>query len=291
MRIESKGDWKPLFIPNKLASYVNDHAIFKDINGKYQLLGTCALGKYRAWKETSFVCASTSNLNTQMVESGLLFKNTKGVKIAPVVYFQEDRRRYHLYFGTKNIFHYTSNTGNTWRKEKNAINGFWPDYRDPSVIKNGNIYLMFATGPNHSIYVWESTDLFNWRNRKTALKLGAGVPRSPNTSCESPKVIKYGNDFLLFTTITPWILKKKENRRNYLITKVFISKDPTNVGFYTTDEENTAEIIATLEAHAPEIVIDNGKYYITTCGWSGYPKPEGVQTEGVYIREIELSKS
>ena len=58
----------------------------------------------------------------------------------------------------------------------------------------------------------------------------------------------------------------------YSNTLVFCSDNPRFFGEYNGDGEGTKPI-TTLFAHAPEILQENGKYYITTCGWRTKPIP------------------
>ncbi|OIP97733.1 hypothetical protein AUK40_02575 [Candidatus Wirthbacteria bacterium CG2_30_54_11] len=283
--------WRPLLIPASSCSYVNDHTIFMDSDGQLQLIGTCARGNYRFWTETGFISACSDSLQDTMQESGLLLSGhpLRGVKISPFVYVDETSATYHLFFGPRNIYHFISDTGKVWKRVENAVSGLWPGLRDPHVIKYQSRYLMFSTGRGNCIEVRESSDLYTWGKSKTALKLGPGIPRSLNSSCESPCVIPYGSDHLLFTTITPWSVSKKRNREHYLNTKVFVSRDPTDFGVYATDKTNTSNPVATIEAHAPEVIGYAGRRYITTCGWKNSPKAKGIHSEGVYIREMEIS--
>ena len=78
-------------------------------------------------------------------------------------------------------------------------------------------------------------------------------------------------------------------KKHYLNTLVFISKNPYDFGTYSKNKTNTSRFICSIEAHASEVIIFNGKYYLTTCGWKGFPKPEGVK-EGVWIKEMELKR-
>ena len=60
-------------------------------------------------------------------------------------------------------------------------------------------------------------------------------------------------------------------RDNYCNTMVFYSQDPKRFGIFDGDKGDLP--ITVLKAHAPEIIEENDKYYITTCGWRSYPNP------------------
>ena len=287
-KVSFTGDWKLLFKPEKYAGYINDHTIYKDITGKWKLLGTSSKGEYKFNKERQFILGETASLNKEMVEVGNFFTNEphKGIKIAPNVYFDVKTKTYHLFFAPMFIYHYISTDGNSWQRVDDAVRSFWPALRDPFVLKVDGCYFMYLTDYGNRISVYKSNDLFKWKKlKRSALILDSEIPRSFNSSCESPCVFKKGKNFFLTTTITP---SPQGRRFNYCHTPVFISEDPENFGVYSTNPKKCLNRIGDLETHAPEFVEDDNKMYLTSCGWKNFPKPIGVDGEGVYIREIEI---
>lgn len=286
-KIHLKGRWRPLFLADRLCSYVNDHTIFRDKSGRWRALGTCGNGPYYPLLEYFFIDCSSADLLIPMKEERRIFHRhlRKPVKISPAVFFDHKSQIYHLYFGHRDIAHYTSCDGVDWRREKRAIRSSWPFLRDPHIIEYADNYLMYITDIGNKITVFRSNNLTNWHRSGVALSLGEDIPKSVNSSCESPFVLKHQDAYLLFTTIVPSPFGR---RANYLNTHVFISKDPLHFGCFARDQTNTANLIGRLEAHAPEIIHFKDKYYITTCGWKNFPKPRGVNREGIFFNNVSL---
>lgn len=285
--LELGSEWKTLLKPHKYASYINDHTIFK-VGGKWRLLGTSAMGDYRFFKERFFIDGKSDGLDKEMKEVGVQLKKFPygGIKIAPYVYHDKQDKKYHLYFASAfTINHFYSDDGEVWRKVPAAVRTWWPVIRDPFVIKIKSKYAMYLTDFDNKISVYASKDLFRWKKKKVVFRLGNEVPRSFNSSCESSTVFRSGDWYFLLTTITP----SPEGRRyNYTKTIAFCSKNPYEFGTYSEGDDNTAIKCGVLETHAPEVIKDGENIYITTCGWRGFPKPVGVNGEGVYIRRLEI---
>lgn len=83
---------------------------------------------------------------------------------------------------------------------------------------------------------------------------------------ESPFVVKKDDYYYLFVTYTDC------SDATYNDTLVFASTNPMSFGCYMGSEDPAASITH-LYAHAPEILTENGKDYITTCGWRTKPNP------------------
>jgi len=79
-------------------------------------------------------------------------------------------------------------------------------------------------------------------------------------------------------------------KENYNKTYVFCSEDPFDFGHFSNTKTNNTKLVGILECHAPEIISYGEKYYITTCGWSGYPKPKEISDNpnGVYISRLKI---
>ena len=285
--IKLESEWEPLFIRGKVCSYVNDHTIYKNSLGKYILLGTAAKGEYSPLKENFFVRAESKSLNSKMSNEQKVFRNNPhiGPKIAPHVFFDEKTSIYHLFFAPGIIFHYISKDGESWERADDAVSSWWVWLRDPHVIESDGQYLMYLTDMGNKITVFRSNDLFRWKKDKTALRLGDDIPKSFNSSCESPCIFKWERWFILTTTITT---SPTSRRENYTRTVAFAAKDPTNFGVFTKNTKGTSNDIGYLDIHAPEVIQDGKRIYITSCGWKDFPKPTGIKDEGVFIRNISL---
>jgi beta-fructofuranosidase len=142
-------------------------------------------------------------------------------------------------------------------------------HRDHFVLKTDDTYVMYATGVKDGkgcISVMVSDNLYNWKFVGYALTSGDNAPLSncPWGAFESPFVVKREGLYYLFTTYTDC------SEENYNDTLVFVSDDPLSFGTYNGDESG-AKPITKLRAHAPEVLLRNGKYYITSCGWLDAP--------------------
>lgn len=289
-QVQLLGKWRPLFRPTRFCQYVNDHTVFKDRQDNWRLIGTAGPGNYAFYKERSFIQGLTPNLLQEMNETGLPFASTPspGIKIAPYVFRDKKKPEFHLFFASlETIFHYLSSDGQNWQKTDPAVRSIWPYLRDPHIIKTDQNYFLYLTDFGNQISLFKSPDLYSWKKTGTALKLGRGIPRSFNSSCESPFIFHFQNQYFLFTTIVPSPFGR---RPNYNHTVVFSSSDPTNFGFFSKDKNNTSQIVNDLNAHAPEVINDDGKLFLTTCGWKDFPKPRGITQEGVFIRRIKFQK-
>ncbi len=285
--IEPIGDWKQIFVPSKNSKYVNDHTIFVDKSGKYRLLGTASSKNYAFFRERYFVEAVSDTLDGEYLENNVTFRNDPhpGIKIAPFVIFSDHDQKFHLFFGPGKISHYISDDGIVWNYQGVAIQTVWPLTRDPYILVYANKYLMYLTGSNNRIVVYESADLDKWKYAGVALRLGPGAPVSINSACESPSVILFHKKYYLFTTVVPAMIGTK---KHYNDTLVFCSDTPLDFGVYNGKSGQNAKLIGSLEAHAPEILTENNKIFYTTCGWAGMPKPAGVCDNGVCLRELKI---
>lgn len=286
--IESIGDWKEIFIPQNHSKYVNDHTIFADAKNNFHLIGTTAKSGYAFYRERFFIEATATKIDGNYQEKEIIFDKTPhdGIKIAPFVICSQKDKKFHLFFGPGKIYHYTSADGENWDFANIAIQTLWPLTRDPHVISHEGEYLMYLTASNNRISVYRSDDLYNWKYLGNAFRLGVGAPRSINSACESTSVIEHKNKFYLFTTVTPAPVGGKKHYNNTL---VFISDNPYKFGTYSPKLTSGIKPCGSIEAHAPEIFIENDKIFCTTCGWPHMPKPNGIKKSGVYIKELKIA--
>lgn len=285
--IKPIGKWKQIFEPDKLCRYINDHTIFEDQNNSFHLLGTSSKKNYAIFRERSFLHAVAEKFAGLYKEERLIFQSIphRGIKISPYVYFDKGHQEYHLFFGPGKISHCVSADGRDWQYKNIAIKTAWPFTRDPAIIKYKNKYLMYLTGSRNRVVVYESNNLDDWEYVGAALKLGRSAPTSINSASESPTVIEYHGQFYLFTTIVPGILG---TRKNYNKTLIFRSSDPLDFGIYQGKNKPTPNLVGELEAHAPEVFVRDDRIFYTTCGWTGFPSPEGVTSDGVWLRELKI---
>lgn len=286
--IKPVSEWKEIFSTNEKVRYINDHTIFQDADGEYHLLGTTSGDKkYNVLRERKFIEAISNRFDGRYQKHKFVFDKSphRTLKISPYVFYDEAGRTYHLFFGPGKIYHYTSLDGKDWSYRHVAINSVWPFLRDPSIFEHNGKYLMYLTGSNNRIVVYESQNLDDWKFASTALKLKFGSPRSPNSACESPTVIQIHTKYYLFTTIVPSLIGTK---KNYNSTYIFESDDPTKFGTFSGHKSAKSNLVGKIEAHAPEVFLKDDKVFYTSCGWSGMPKPDGISCDGVCMRELQI---
>ena len=144
-------------------------------------------------------------------------------------------------------------------------------HRDHFILqKDDGEYIMYVSGIKDRrgcISTAVSQDLLKWQFCGYALTASSDSPLEPAWGAmESPFVIKKDDYYYLFVTYTDC------SDSTYNDTLVFASKDPLDFGCYMGNE-NPAVPITHLYAHAPEILTENGKYFISTCGWKNKPNP------------------
>jgi len=156
----------------------------------------------------------------------------------------------------------------TWtRHPANPLFRDFYDARDPMVLRVGEGWVMYYTKTYSreerlsTVAFRTSTDLAHWSEPGFALivrTLPATLANSQYT--ESPFVVRYRGLYYLFIC-TPDL--------NYKATRVFVSSDPLH--FEEADE------IATLVAHAAEVIQDGERFYLTHAGWF---------YDGLYLAEL-----
>lgn len=266
-------DWKLLFAPEKYGNYVNDHSLIKANDGNWHLFGITSFGGGPT-QERYFVHGAGKTLDEQMTEIGKsIDKGT--LAWAPCVI--NEGENYYMFYGPSPTqlavsFDLTEWFGYTVTLKNEPIMGA---HRDHFVLKIAeNEFLMYVVGVNEkrgAVSVFSSKNLTEWQFVGFALKSGENAPLKPAWGAmESPYVVKKDGYYYLFVTYTDC------SRSNYNDTLVFVSTNPTDFGTYDGDEsekEGSVKPITKLKAHAPEIVEQDGEYYVTTCGWRGQDLP------------------
>lgn len=257
------GKWKTLLHPWKFGHYVNDHTLYKDHEGKWHLIGiTSKEGKPD--KERYFTHAMGSSLKKPMQEVCKVI-NTGTLAWAPCVVYDGDK--YYMFYGPSPTKLAVSNDSIEWFGYSVIIENEPPTacHRDHFVMKlHSGEWIMYVSGvvnKKSAISYLLSNDLLHWKYGGVALQGGENSPLNPAWGAmESPYVVERNGNFYLFVTYTDC------SKATYNKTMVFASADAKNFGEYN-GEKGAIQPIAILTAHAPEIVCENGEYYITTCGW------------------------
>lgn len=273
-------EWRLLFKPEKHGNYVNDHCMIQDANDSWHLFGITSHEKGPD-TERYFVHASTISVNDIMEEKGKVIDDGNRAWAPCIV---EESGIYYMYYGpgvtkmavTHELSHWMGHQINIIGNPVMSVN------RDHMIIKVKDTWLMYASGVKDGyscISLLTSNDLINWRFEGYALTSSGSAPLNPPWGAfESPFVLEYEGMYYLFTTYTDC------GHENYHNTLVFCSGDPYHFGDYTL-ENHDEMVVSTLKSHAGEIIYDNEKYYITTCGWNDFDIPfEG----GVAIAELRF---
>ena len=266
-------DWRLLFKPEKYGRYVNDHSLIKHDDGRWHLFGiTSHATEDFSEQERYFVHAAGDLWSGEpMKELGKVCDN--GVRAwAPGVV--RHGPRYFMHYGPSPLRMATSLELGHWMEHTPTITGAPLDscHRDSMVFKKDDgTWLMYITGIDDTMYgvvsVLESTNLVDWKFIRFALKTSGNAENNPPWGAtESPYVVQVEGWYYLFITYTDC------KHHNYHNTLVFRSEDPTNFGEYNGDNADEL-VVAKLRAHAPEIIQEDGQWYITTCGWRGYHTP------------------
>ena len=279
-------EWRVLFRPEKHGNYVNDHCVYRDLQGKYQLFGISNFAEGpNASGERYFVHGSGDTLSAPLTEVGVAIDRGT-LAWAPCVV--EKDGCYYMFCGPSPTSLAVSPDGFEWFGTPVSIEDEPPMaiHRDHFILPYQGGYVMYAAGIKSagdgafrsSISAAYSEDLLHWRFSGFALTSGSETPLNPAWGAmESPFVVEKEGIYYLFVTYT------NSTKENYHNTLVFASEDPTRFGEYNGGRGGAIPV-AVLPAHAPEIITANGKDYITTCGWNGY----GIPHEGcVSIAELD----
>lgn len=263
------GDWQPLFTPEKLGNYVNDHTVIRANDGSWHLIGITSFTS-RPVDERKFIHAVGESLTAPMKEFNTVV-DTGTLAWAPAAI--EHENLYYLYYGPSPSKMAVSVDLNEWMGYEIQMIGAPPMscHRDHMVLKiNDYTWVMYVVGlykGRSSIAALVSNDLTSWRFVQYALVSDDDAPLNPPWGAfESPYVVKYNDMYYLFTTYTDC------SKDNYHNTLVFCSPSPYDFGSYGPSETR-CQIVSKLFGHASEVLCDNGQYYMTTCGWRGYNTP------------------
>ena len=261
-------EYRPLFRPEKYGNYVNDHCIIQK-DGEYHLFGITSQTSH-PYDERYFVHAVGESLNAVMREAG---KSIDRGTLAWSPCVVEKEKDFYMFYGPSPSSLAVSPDLFEWFGYPLKIGGepVYAMHRDHFVLqKDDGEYLMYVTGIKDRggcISVARSKDLLHWEFAGFALTSGQNAPLKPAWGAmESPFVVQKDGLYYLFVTYTDC------SKENYNDTLVFVSEDPLHFGCYM-GQEDAAVPVTTLYAHAPEILQEGEKTYITTCGWRSQPTP------------------
>ena len=281
--------WRPLFTPAKTGCYVNDHCVVRAHDGRWHVFGiTKDTPEIDPHRERWFCHGAGPSL----AEGG--FKELGRVcdfgarAWAPAVAF--DGQRWVMIYGPDRLRAAICDDPRleSWHEAPCTLTGGPPlgVMRDGMILRlDDDTWLLYATGkrgPDGAVAVCVSENLLDWRFVRFALRTTPAAGKQPPwAATESPFVFAHGGAYWLSLTYTT----SGRAARDYHDTLLFRSANPFDFGVYTGD---AAEPAATLEAHAPEYLVDpdTGRWYVTSAGWHG--ERFGTVIPGsVAIRELE----
>ena len=261
-KITSK--WKTLLRPCRFGRYVNDHTLL--FNGRWHLAGITSK-KGIPTQERYFVYASGDTLQKPLREQAKIIDHGT-LAWAPCLL--EHGGLYYMFYGPSPTKLAVSYDFGDWFGHEIEMRGVPPMacHRDHFVLPVGeNEWVMYATGLQNgksAVSCLRSGDLLRWDFAGWALTSGEKSELNPSWGAfESPFVVQKDGGFYLFTTYTDC------SKKTYHDTLVFYSTDPYRFGVYNgaAGQNGGVQPITRLRCHAPEVVQENGRWYITTCGW------------------------
>lgn len=261
--------WKKLFEPTINGNYVNDHSIVLGPDGKWHLFGITSFEGIPS-QERYFVHGVGQSLDLPFEEVGRAIDRGT-LAWAPGIIKKDEN--YYMFYGPSPSSLAVSFDMYEWFGTNIALNNepLMGAHRDHFVLQVSEYeYYMYVVGVYNrrgAVSCFLSRDLINWEFKGFALTCGEESPLKPAWGAmESPFVVKKEGFYYLFVTYTDC------SNETYNNTLVFCSENPEQFGEYNGEKSGTKPITV-LQAHAPEIIEDNGKYYITTCGWRTKPTP------------------
>lgn len=270
------GPWEPLFSPVRYGNYINDHCLVRADDGSWHLFGITGFDSDPV-HERYFVHARSDKLIGAggMTEVGKVLD--EGQKAWAPCVVPHAGAHYMIYGPSPTRLAVAVDFREWWPHPIELVGApVFAAHRDHAVIRyRDDSWLMYVTGlckGRSSIACFVSNDLLQWRFVQFALTSSGNAPLNPPWGAfESPFVVRRDGVYYLFTTYTD------SSRETYHQTFVFASGNPFDFGDYTGDNHDDM-VIATLRAHAGEVVHDEGAgaWYLTSAGWRG----AGAHTEG-----------
>lgn len=273
-------NYRTLFKPEKYGYYINDHTIFQDANGNWRLIGITSKTEGDPNAEKYFAVGKSTAFPAPMQED----KPVADVgELAWAPHVIQHNTMYHMFWSPHKLHYAISKDGVNWNNHtvimKAPYNKF---FRDCMIVKVAeDQWLLYTTARGFffsQIDVYQSFNLTEWQYIRTALSSSWGSERnSPLASMESPFVVKYNDGYYLSFTYNNdtlfihgllLLFKIWLDKESYNDTLLLFSDNPYDFGVYR-GKTRTPNIVATLNAHAPEWVYvpHTKQWYITTCGW------------------------
>lgn len=260
-------DWRVLFRPEQQGNYVNDHTLVRGPDGLWHLFGITSFGGH-SYEERYFVHGKGATLSTPLTECGRAIDRGT-LAWAPCVI--EKNEEYYMFYGPSPTQLAVSFDMNEWYGYPVTLQGEPPmaAHRDHFVLRLAeDRYLMYVVGTHKKkavVSCFSSADLLTWQFEGYALASGDHAPLKVGWGAmESPYVVQLDGLYYLFITYTD------SSDETYNDTLVFCSSDPLDFGLYD-GALGAVQPVARLQAHAPEIIQEDGRWFITTCGWRDKP--------------------
>ena len=274
------GEWHSLFKPSVAGNYLNDHCLYRDIQGNWRIMGITSHSKGDYKLEHQFavgVWESFPPKENFHEETPIL----KGESLAWVPFVVRTEDKYHLFWSPHQLQHMTSRDGISWTNKETVMEKpFHKFFRDGMIVEIApGQWLLYATGRGRwfsRIDLYQSFDLVHWQYIRPALSSTWGSEKNFVTgSMESPFLIQrdgryylsvtYNNESFFLSAILLQI-KIFLNRKAYNNTLIFQSQSPYDFGVYR-EKTRTDSLISRLACHAPVYITLEGEWYVTTCGW------------------------
>ncbi|MDD5399526.1 MAG: hypothetical protein PHU70_10695, partial [Dehalococcoidia bacterium] len=276
------GPWNVLFKPQVYGYYINDHTLYRDINGNWRLAGITHKSDGNYNEEKYFAVGSSGD-----------FPPAAGMtEEMPVADFGElawaphvitENATYYMFWSPHKLYRMVSTDGINWGQRETVLDApYHKFFRDGMVLKVAEgQWLLYTTARDwffSQVDAYQSFDLRHWQYIGTSLRSTCGSERnSPFASTESPFVMQYRGRYYLSLTYNNdtffWNglllpLKIWPDRPSYNDTLVFQSDNPYDFGVHS-GLGNSPSLVTRLEAHGPEYIYltDKDRWYITTAGW------------------------
>jgi beta-fructofuranosidase len=284
------GAWDHVFVPPD-GRYLNDHTIALGHDGTWHVYGITNTGTGNPQTEYNFLHATAPSLmGPWTAQMDILMRDTTVGEVvlwAPYAFEPVDHHWVMYYWGggdlasspMRGLRRADSDDLNSWTRTERpnmpSPADRPPGGRDPFALRVGGEWLLYSVGVDDQahgeILVSHCSDLTNLRcwSDPPDVAIMDPVPNFGWGNLESPFVVEYAGMYYLFLTRTA------DDYSDYVRTSVFRSADPTHFEF---------PAITDLRAHAAEIVVDAGDYYITSAGW---PSAIGEANRGLLIARLE----
>ena len=236
--------------------YLNDHALARGPDGRWHVWGITHDSHGDPFAERALLHATAPALEGPWSDEpdAVTTRPGEGVLWAPhVLRVRPDVWTMYFYAGTadRRVQRAESVDGYAWRRDLRAA----APGRDPFVLRVGDAWLLYtvgvSAGRNGQILVASSADLETWSAQTVALE--DPVPSFGWGNLESPAVVRFAGRWYLFVTRT------SEAPVDYARTVVFVSDDPMRFAWSPVTE---------LHAHAAEVFEHDGRWSITSAGWT-----------------------